>query len=274
MGNTFEKFDGFGGFDDDDGFDSGNSFNDDNFYNDDGFDDGFEDNGSDAWDSLDSGYSRSSSQSDDTDAEEFIVGNQSNNTTSKKEINKLGLIMIGIGILIIIVVFAGYRLITNKQSIKDSSTNKQIEIQQENTDAREEIREPVVQYVEQSPSTNTEYNNVTMDDVMVDRNTLSNNDGIGWVAFEYDESIEIYDDYVNSTFTVIEINHFARKAVDNGNNIELKSVVTGNISGFIGTYTLELPYSKGIRLDTGKSFNVQVVYGEYNGKTVVDEIIY
>ena len=45
-------------------------------------------------------------------------------------------------------------------------------------------------------------------------------------------------------------------------------------SWFTGTYTLEIPYSKGTKLHIGDSFKVKVQIGEYKGKTVVDGIKY
>ena len=63
--------------------------------------------------------------------------------------------------------------------------------------------------------------------------------------------------------------------VDGNSNIEVKSVLTGALAGFAGTYELEVPYHLGSQIDTGLSFDVSVLMGTTaDGKSVVGEIVY
>lgn len=89
---------------------------------------------------------------------------------------------------------------------------------------------------------------------------------------EIDDNAELTNvSEVHSTFTVTSVNSYART---NGNEVEIKSVVKGSVAGFTGTYEIEVPYDKGIKLSIGNTFDVSVQIGEYEGKTVVENIAY
>lgn len=105
--------------------------------------------------------------------------------------------------------------------------------------------------------------------VQENQNSTSNS----WVKFSGADNLTFNENYVASTFTVTAINHYV-KVVDGESNLEVKTVLTGTLSGFIGTYELEVPYSKGCRLSIGNYFNVEVQVGSSNEKTVVGEIKY
>ena len=79
---------------------------------------------------------------------------------------------------------------------------------------------------------------------------------------------------MQSTFSVTAIKHYV-KVIDNSNNIELKTVLYGALAGFTGTYELEIPYSKGSKLNIGDYFTVSVQIGSMpNGKTIIGDIKY
>ena len=117
------------------------------------------------------------------------------------------------------------------------------------------------QYVEQ-PSTNTQttVTNVVQDEFV-------------WSTITDSEQVTFNNEYTDMVFTVTGIEHRAR-AVDANNNLLVKTTLTGSVSGLSGTYQLDVPYNKGIKLVVGNSFNVHVQLGSYNGKTVVGEIKY
>jgi hypothetical protein len=189
-------------------------------------------------------YGLDDNKTDDSDDDfgEFNNGDAQNvNEISegKSTVIKQGLIIAIIGVLIILVTLTIVRAFTG-DSKKQSSTTSQ------NSSS-------TTQSVQTS---GTSYSNST-----------------GWKEFTKTDNIIFNTDYVSSTFTVTSIKHYA-KIVDSENNIEVKTELTGSLAGFIGTYTIEVPYSKGILLSSGNHFDVLVQVGDYNGKIVVGEIKY
>lgn len=122
-------------------------------------------------------------------------------------------------------------------------------------------------------SDTTEISNVTSVSVtskaVQETASESNNKG-GWV--ELDKSTKFTEKEVKLNFTVTDIKHYAR-AIDNG-TLETKTVLNGSISGFAGTYILDVPFMKGVKLTVGDSFEVTVYVGDYNGKSIIDSIRY
>lgn len=97
---------------------------------------------------------------------------------------------------------------------------------------------------------------------------------LDWIEITDHESVEFEDEYKEFQFTITDIKHYAR-AVDSQNNLVVKTVLTGAISGLTGSYTIEVPYEKGVLLSTDSdSFTVYVKVGTYNGKRVVGDIKY
>lgn len=101
-------------------------------------------------------------------------------------------------------------------------------------------------------------------------NGTSNN---GWSKLTDKPNISFNQDLITTSFTITDIKHYA-KVVDNDKNLIMKTVLTGSLDGFTGTYEIEVPYSKGYLLSIGSHFNVYVGVGEYKGKRVVGEISY
>lgn len=94
----------------------------------------------------------------------------------------------------------------------------------------------------------------------------------GWISIDKTE-IDFSEEYVSAKFLITGIEHVAR-VVDEGNNLEIKTILTGSISGYTGTYKLDIPYYLGCQLVTEKSFDVQVQVGKFNGKKVIGNIKY
>lgn len=109
---------------------------------------------------------------------------------------------------------------------------------------------------------------------------LNNSESSSYSNSDYDSSyveitgeddIELNTDLSDLTFTITDIKHYAKS---DANTLRVKTVLKGAISGYTGTYELEVPYSKGIKLAIGDSFNVKCRLGSYNGKNVIEEISY
>lgn len=105
---------------------------------------------------------------------------------------------------------------------------------------------------------------------------IKNNENYGnkedqWTEISDSEEIEYTSEYISSTFTVTGIKH---EACMRGEEIEVRTVLRGSLSGFTGTYELEIPYNKGVSIIVGNSFEVSILLGSYKEKTVIMEIKY
>lgn len=90
-----------------------------------------------------------------------------------------------------------------------------------------------------------------------------------WTYITEDEDVNYREDKVEAIFTVTDIRHKARL---NGNEIEIRSEVAGSISGFTGTYSIDIDYNKGSKLNIGDTIGVYVTTGTYGNDTVVGVI--
>lgn len=94
----------------------------------------------------------------------------------------------------------------------------------------------------------------------------------GWVQITKDTSISegIVSDGV---FTVTDVVHYAKLA-NAKNDKQLKSIVSGNISGLVGTFEFEVPFSKAKKLSDGMSFSIKYSISENNGYKVIQVVDY
>lgn len=158
---------------------------------------------------------------------------------------RTGLIMVGVGVLILLI-----GLTINGQISHRSEKN--IPINDSENQNSQVVSSPVV------PNEQA-VNNVTQD---------------GWVEFSGTNVIDFSDEYIDATFTVIQVDNYVKRVSNGNDSIAVKTILTGNISGFAGNFTLEIPYYKGSRLKTGKAFKVQVQHGVYGDRLVIGDIKY
>lgn len=117
-------------------------------------------------------------------------------------------------------------------------------------------------------------NEVTQPSSSYVQQPVSNQSSDEWSSFTKADGITYTDNYISSKFVITGIKHYV-KVIDKENNLlMIKTTLTGTLNGFNGTYTLDVPYSKGSLLYVGNMFNVEVKVGEYNGKQIIDEIRY
>lgn len=90
-----------------------------------------------------------------------------------------------------------------------------------------------------------------------------------WTYITEDEDVSYNEDKIEAIFTVTDIKHKARL---NGNEIEIRSEIAGSISGFTGTYSIDVDYDKGSKLNIGDTIGVYVTTGTYGNDTVVGVI--
>lgn len=235
----------------------GNNGFDVNGFSTDGLDsDGFDDNDTGFGDMFSGGQVGDGGF--DSDGGDFDL--TQNNQQPGRKTTKAGIIALAVGIagVLAVILIAGA---VSKGSKEEGSGNTQQTTQTrvsqrvdgimgENADEREPV-------IEQSNS------NVSN----------KNNDNEGWVSIGNNEVIEFSTEYKSLIFLITDIEHYA-KAVDSNSNLVVKTTLTGSLSGLSGTYTLDVPYSKGSRLVIGDEFAVKVQFGTFGGKKVIGEICY
>ena len=84
-----------------------------------------------------------------------------------------------------------------------------------------------------------------------------------WIEITSGENVVFSADYAEMTFTITNIRHLTR-VVDTNKNLVVKTTLQGSISGLSGTYELDIPYNKGVKLVVGNSFTVYVQLGSLN----------
>lgn len=227
-----------------------------------GFDSGIDDSAFDDFGSIE--------ESNEGGFDNFENTNQSNNSdnvpSDKRAVLKPAIIAIVIGIVVVIGAFVVMKLISSKATTSaNNQATKQTEVVQENkVQDTKKVQE----------TTNKETSNGNNIDETINKNVSQKaQDTSGWKSFASNSKISFNEEYVDCIFTVTNIKNYV-KVIDSENNLMMKTVVTGNLSGFTGTYELELPYNKGSQLLAGNNFNVKVQLGKYDDKVVVGEIKY
>ena len=195
----------------------------------------------------------------------------------RKATRKTSLVAIIFGIILIAVVFLIVNLITgrdDKDNIKDSQIKNEpsssvVESSQENPNkAPDNINNPV--NTPENPPIESQKPPVNQEGT---KPTSNNSDG--WIEIPDNADISWSENYINSNFSVTSKKHYI-KIIDNS-NFEIKTVLSGVLAGFTGTYELEVPYTKGTseKLVIGTNFDVKVQVGtDTTGKTVIGEIKY
>lgn len=175
---------------------------------------------------------------------------------SPNNVRKTAIFAIICGVILIIVVFAVVNLITglgDKQPKNDAvSSQTTVNSNSNNTN-------------------NTSYSQNNSNTISTP--TISSNEA-SWVKFEDTSSeISFNEEYIDSIFTVT--NHTDYVKVANDSSIMVKTVLIGALSGYTGTYELEVPYNIGRLVTDGMSFDVEVQIGiTKSGQKVIGEIRY
>lgn len=268
-------------FDDFDLSDDG--FGDDGFG--DGFDDGFEEDSENEFDGFgESGFEEEEEESDgvDTSNLEYDTNDSSEDTddtdgrfTNRMDIKKTAIYAIIIGIV-------GFIIVAIIIRISSASKNKNVEP----TNVVETTNNDVPQIEDGEGGKQVELNDNYTSETTDNRSnngensenytsgSVSNNDPQykNYIEFQEDDGIELISEN-EGTFTITGIKHYA-KIVDDLGTVTLVSRLTGSISGLSGTFDLEIPYSKGIRLNIGNVFSIKYKIGEKSEKQIIYDIDY
>lgn len=172
----------------------------------------------------------------DDDAPIQSGGSSGNSITPEKakDYKKTGIMLVGISVLVLIIAVVGLRVV---RSVKASGGRTQTQTVQNNTTVNNSNTQQAVNNV---PSQNVvTYTGQKSDWSLV---TLSAND----VA----DSV-----WIDSQFTITSLSYYGKKSSETG-DLQVKAVAQGNISGLVGTYEIELPCDKALKLSLGNSFKV------------------
>lgn len=209
-----------------------------------------------------------------------------NNPADHKNSIKVAQMIIALGVIIIVAALIVYRIIQEPKTSSDSSQQNVLVQQAQNEQAVGTNGTNNVQ-VQPQTSTNNQVNqssgqvnnqlgtqgNTYTTPGQTDIGQDSQNDG--WIKFQSNQDAVVYQpDYVAATFTVTKVSHYVNVSDADTDYIQIKSTLSGQIQGLPGTYDIDVPYNLGSKVQVGQSFDVQVLYGTYNGRTVVGEIRY
>lgn len=172
-------------------------------------------------------------------------------------------------VLILIILVIGSRVLGKKKDNAGeplTNINNQQVVTNENTNVN-------VDNIMGNGSSATTNNQQAQTNQGVSVNYYKDENDFQWMEVTDSENIVFDSTYTEKVFSITTVKHYAR-TVDSANNIVIKTTLTGSISGLPGTYTIEIPYSKGVKLKSGNSFTINVLMGTYNGKIVVGDITY
>ena len=193
---------------------------------------------------------------DNSDTDRDTYSDADSNQQSPNNVRKTAIFAIICGVILIIVVFAVVNIITglgDKQPKNDAASSQTTVNSNSNN------------------TNNTSYNQNNSNTISTP--TISSNEA-SWIKFEDTSSeISFNEEYIDSIFTVT--NHTDYVKVANDSSIMVKTVLIGALSGYTGTYELEVPYNIGRLVTDGMSFDVEVQIGiTKSGQKVIGEIRY
>lgn len=178
---------------------------------------------------------------------------------------KTALIAIGVGVGILTLVFILASVLLNKDKEEDKPTGQ--------------VTHNVTSVDPNASGNNQGETSGDANAIMNDgpkrtqNNQVSASSSNDWVRLDDSSGISFNKDYSSLQFTITGIEHYALRTDPNG-NLEVRTELTGSISGYAGTYKLIVPYSKGCQLKTGMTFDVNVQVGEFKGKSVIGDIVF
>ena len=163
---------------------------------------------------------------------------------------KRRLIIGGIGLAIVIVVFtvAGLVKASREKGGEVVYENETIAVNPSDSQVKT-VETPVQQPIQQPVQQQVQYND-------------------GWTVIDADKNVDLSSE-VSGVFTVTAVKHMARS---NGSETEVKTIVSGSISGLTGKYELELPYSLARFLTVGNTLKLKYKIGQINGNSIISDL--
>lgn len=212
-------------------------------------------NGLDGLDDSDDGFDLDLDFGDDNETdsenENELSGFDSNEPDEPRPPvdKKRRLIIGGIGLAIVIIVFtvAGFVKASREKKKEVVYENETVAVNPSDNQVKT-VETPVQQPVQQQVQ-HSEYSG-------------------GWTTIDADKNVDLSSE-VSGVFTVTSVKHMARS---NGNETEVKTIVSGSISSLTGKYELELPYSLARFLTVGNTLKLKYKIGQINGNSIISDL--
>jgi hypothetical protein len=196
----------------------------------------------------------------------FTDNVNSSDDNDSNSLKKTAILAVIIGIVVIFGVIGVATLVKNKDKEKPNENGITI-VEQPVEQQKGPTQQAPVQVQQNADdimqSGNEPVSNTT---VNVDKDRAD-----GWIVIDDKQEVVFNAEYKDLMFFITGIEHRAKMS---DNSILVKTVLTGSLSGMSGTYEMEVPYHKGVKLLVGQEFTVKVLIGSFNGKTVVGDIKY
>jgi hypothetical protein len=212
--------------------------------------------------------------SDDFNSDDFDMGSNSddlgvqnespNNAEGNRSTRKTALVAIVCGVVLIALVF-GILAVVNKLNSNGDTAESQVNT----VDSSNNV---VYTPVEDTSSSQTQNGIVSNSSSAQSNVSSSSSSNDGWIEFDtIDDQIVFDDEYLDTIFTITSLQHSVK--VLGIENLIMKTKIYGILSGFEGTYELDIPVSSGYNMSTGDKLNVSVHVGHMtDGTTVIDDI--
>lgn len=192
----------------------------------------------------------------------------------RKEYKKTGITIFLCGVLLFIIIVVAVGVISTIKSRKGSAPVQETQaVVQETADPNkitqvEGLGETQAQAQAQAPSEQTAQQSQATQQTQTEVK-----DPYDWIEVSLSDSdIQFDSTRLSGVFTITDIKTYARKTTEGTNNLQLKTVLTGSISGLIGTYTLEVPARISNSVKIGQSLEITYLLKDIDGAKVVDDI--
>lgn len=210
----------------------------------------------------------------------FTSGSDVLESNSKADTAKAAVLVIILGVIILLVALIAWRLLQQGEKDKDNTPAVDNSYSsQEQVDQNVESPEYVAnEQVQNDSNAQTQIGTQNEQSYQTSgQNVIGGQSDSKWQEFnltDSDKSIVYNEEYSPSEFTITNIKNYVCISDADSSYIRIKTTLSGQISGCPGVYDLDIPYSIGQALKVGQRFDVQVLYGTYDGRTVVGDIRY
>lgn len=210
----------------------------------------------------------------------FTSGSDVLESNSKADTAKAAVLVIILGVIILLVALIAWRIL--QQGKKDKDNTPAVDnsySSQEQVDQNVESPEYVGnEQIQNDSNDQTQIGTQNEQSYQTSgQNVIGGQSDSKWQEFnltDSDKSIVYNEEYSPNEFTITNIKNYVCISDADSSYIRIKTTLSGQISGCPGVYELDIPYSIGQALKVGQRFDVQVLYGTYDGRTVVGDIRY
>ena len=192
----------------------------------------------------------------------------SSSSQGSKDTIKAAAMIVILGVIVCVGAILAYRFLqkdSSKENVNTSNSTstiyKESNVQIENSQTE---NEPMI------GTSGNSYSNPSF------QNSEDNKNNNKWTEFSTNNmQVQFKENYQTAKFSIQKVEHFVAVQQQDQDYIQIKTTLTGQISGFPGIYQIDVPYSLGSRLQINtEPFDVQILVGTYKNRTVIGDIRY